>query len=93
VELLEVSSMPEAAALGAIGPAHTAVVDLLGDPRGKLLARVADPLHPPELAGRGYRRHMIIQLDTEHMIEVGLAEFRLVDDIAGRSDGEVTVTL
>ena len=90
VKFLVISRIPAAAALGTIGPAHAPVVGPLGPPGGKLFSRVADSLHPPELATGGRSRgHVIIQLGTEHVIKVGLTQLCLVDDITLRSDREV----
>jgi hypothetical protein len=88
MELPVVIRVPDAAVHALVGPLDAPIVSPLGVPGGELFARVADPLHPPVLAPAGYLLHMVIKLSTEDMVEVGLPQFCLVNDIARRLNGE-----
>ena len=80
--------IPDAAPLGLIGFPHTTVVGLLRLAGPELLVRVAYPLDPPVLTRGGNGFHVLVELGAEHVVEVRLAQLRVVNKVTGLLNGE-----
>ena len=82
MELPVIGSIPDSVTFASVGPEYATVVGLLGLLGGEFLIREADSLYPPVLAPAGYRPHVVVEVGAEYVVEVGLAELGLIDDIA-----------